>query len=458
MSPPTPSPAPPPHPPAPPSPVAPLAPLDFLQSHRRGSITDPSLHAAPNADPTTLRKLLRSPSLPPDPSDAPSDTDRSDDRHFNYNMRRHSIATGQHVPHGTKRKMSSDRNGFSPVGDDIDPQLVGPGVPSLMQVDPDAPPPKRRGSAIDSRSLAQLSIHERTQHWWSNGRRESNSALPGTATMANYPPGVTNDGRLPGGMATFSWPANVDTSDSVDPNTGLSRTLDPNMPMGMMPTSFSQDRRMSVPAALPSVQTRVLRSRSRPPSRQKQNGSNAASSGASVSQEESTSNPASRNSKESSTPYSRSPELRISHKLAERKRRKEMKDLFDELRDQLPADRGMKASKWEILSKGELSIDFVTQLKQNHQEMLREIEMLRHELDAVRQGIPTPFPGAPPPHTVVYAQGPHVPGQFPPPPGVLQHPPHPPLSRPSSSQNAFPPGAGHSAQNGAADRIEAPST
>ena len=30
-----------------------------------------------------------------------------------------------------------------------------------------------------------------------------------------------------------------------------------------------------------------------------------------------------------------------------------MKDLFDELKDQLPADRGMKASKWEILSKGE---------------------------------------------------------------------------------------------------------
>ncbi|KAL1921070.1 uncharacterized protein VTP21DRAFT_11705 [Calcarisporiella thermophila] len=84
----------------------------------------------------------------------------------------------------------------------------------------------------------------------------------------------------------------------------------------------------------------------------------------------------------SEAPYSRPPELRISHKLAERKRRKEIKDLFDELRNSLPFDRNHKASKWEVLSK---ALEYIQKLKGEEEEMAREIEGLRQQIESSKQ-------------------------------------------------------------------------
>lgn len=61
------------------------------------------------------------------------------------------------------------------------------------------------------------------------------------------------------------------------------------------------------------------------------------------------------NSRRSST-STRSEDHRLSHKLAERKRRKEMKDIFDNLKDVL-APGVPKSSKWEILNEASGTID-----------------------------------------------------------------------------------------------------
>ncbi|KAK3311203.1 uncharacterized protein B0T15DRAFT_66398 [Chaetomium strumarium] len=98
-------------------------------------------------------------------------------------------------------------------------------------------------------------------------------------------------------------------------------------------------------------------------------------------------------------PYSRTPELRISHKLAERKRRTEMKELFDQLRDLMPQERGSKASKWEILTKAisehQRQSDLIRQLQALNQQQQNEIDMLRRELQERIHGAPTPRPADP---------------------------------------------------------------
>ncbi|KAI8983129.1 hypothetical protein BDB01DRAFT_843390 [Pilobolus umbonatus] len=83
--------------------------------------------------------------------------------------------------------------------------------------------------------------------------------------------------------------------------------------------------------------------------------------------------------KESS--YSRTPELKVSHKLAERKRRREMKDLFDELRDSLPMEKSMKTSKWEILSK---AIEYISLLRRRDYDLQNEVYELKKEIDSVK--------------------------------------------------------------------------
>lgn len=107
--------------------------------------------------------------------------------------------------------------------------------------------------------------------------------------------------------------------------------------------------------------------------------------------------------------YSRTPELRVSHKMAERKRRSEMKNLFDELNGILPNSPGSKSSKWEILTK---SIEYIKNLGRAHElaraenarlrpdaEFCRraqeENELLRNELSAVWQHLRRVEPGNP---------------------------------------------------------------
>ena len=84
----------------------------------------------------------------------------------------------------------------------------------------------------------------------------------------------------------------------------------------------------------------------------------------------------SQSSRRSSTASTRSEDHRLSHKLAERKRRKEMKDVFDGLKDVLPPGVP-KSSKWEILNEASVAIDDLLEQEQallnQRNELLKKI-------------------------------------------------------------------------------------
>ncbi|KAI7886901.1 helix-loop-helix DNA-binding protein [Lichtheimia hyalospora FSU 10163] len=92
-------------------------------------------------------------------------------------------------------------------------------------------------------------------------------------------------------------------------------------------------------------------------------------------------------SQQPDSPYSRTPELRESHKLAERRRRKEMKELFDDLLNVLPIDKGIKTSKWEILSK---AVDYINDLQRREEMFMREKELLLRDKASLQSSIPRP--------------------------------------------------------------------
>ena len=371
-----------------------------------------------------------------------------------------------------KRKISHDMLMYSAVGEEGSPE----GDMAVDSVEP--PAPKRRGSTFDTR-IAQLSLYDRRDsvdsrspgsQIWPGDRRDSTASVFSTASSVGtgYTSGFSTDSNVKS-LQSYSWASatggsNPDsrgneaghTSRSPDPRGGSTPgdlptpSEHPSMPSVPSMHPYAADRRMSVPDNAARSMDRSLRSRSRPPMSTRGVEKSASPSrndhldlpsirAPDVQQRDGTPTandnqgeltPSSTNAglapPMSTTPYSRSPELRVSHKLAERKRRREMKDLFDELREHLPADRGMKASKWEILSKGTYrdsrqwrlissslltAVDYIQTLKQSEANLHREVEMLRHELDTVRQsaaqfagGLQATGVG----HPIVYTQGPPI--------------------------------------------------
>jgi hypothetical protein len=76
-------------------------------------------------------------------------------------------------------------------------------------------------------------------------------------------------------------------------------------------------------------------------------------------------------------PYARSPRLKLLHKMAERKRRSNLRNVFDELKEVLCEDEAISMSKSDIV---DVAVSTIDSLHIRYEKLLREKEALCSEL------------------------------------------------------------------------------